>query len=286
MADGALQCSYGSVFDQVADEYDRHRPTYPGGLIDRACRLAGLERGAAVLEIGCGTGQLTRSLLARGLRVTAIEPGAQLAALAHRRLQGSGQLEIMKARLEDASLPHEHFRVVFSASAIHWVDPDVGWRRVADALVPDGTLALIQYFGLQESRSAEDQQALSSAITEVAPEMAEGWPRYRELEATLAGVRERSGNISEVWAWLGGYELARDYAADLFEDVQIAAEPTLVEHTAAELNALLGTMSFWAQLSPGQREAIESANVTLYERLGRPIRSSILACLVTARRDR
>jgi SAM-dependent methyltransferase len=282
--DGTLQRGYGKVFDQVAAEYDRRRPTYPEQLIDRACQLAGLERADAVLEIGCGTGQLTRGLLDRGLRVTAIEPGAQLAALAQQRLQGLGELEIVNARLEDASLPHGHFRAVFSASAIHWIDPDVGWRRMADALVPQGTLALIQYFGLQESRSAEDQQALLSAMTEFAPEMVEGWPRYRELEDTLAGARERSGNISEVWAWLGDYELARDYAADLFDDAQIAAEPTLVEHTAAELNALLGTMSFWARLSPGQRETFESANRSLYERLGRPIRSSILACLVTARR--
>jgi SAM-dependent methyltransferase len=282
--DGTLQRSYGKAFDQIAAEYDRHRPAYPEQLIDRACQLAGLERGDAVLEIGCGTGQLTRALLVRGLRVTAVEPGAQLAALAQQRLQRSGELEIVNARLEDASLPHEHFRAVFSASAIHWVDPDVGWRRIAEALAPAGTLALIQYFGLQEPRSAEDQQALLSAITEVATEMVDGWPRYRELDDTLAGARERSGNISQVWAWLSGHELARDYATDLFDDAQIAAQATLVEHTAAELNALLGTMSFWARLSPEQREAIESANRSLCERLGRPVRSSVLACVVTARR--
>jgi SAM-dependent methyltransferase len=281
---GTLQRSYGKVFDRVAGEYDRHRPTYPEQLVEHACQAAGLERGDAVLEIGCGTGQLTGSLLARGLRVTAIEPGAQLAGLAYQRLQGAGELELVNARLEDARLPREHFRAVFSASAIHWVDPDVGWQRAADALVPDGTLALIQYFGLNELRSASDQQALLSAMTAVAPEIAEGWPRYRELEATLAGVRERRENISEVWAWLGGYALAREYAAQLFDEAQIAAEPTLVEHTAAELNALLGTMSFWSRLSPEQRGALEDANRKLYEQLGRPIRSSILACVVTARR--
>jgi SAM-dependent methyltransferase len=284
--DGTLQRSYGTVFDQVAGDYDRHRPTYPEQLVDRACQLAGLEHGDQVLEIGCGTGQLTRGLVARGLRVTAVEPGAQLAALARQRLRGlGGELELVDARLEDARLPRARFRAVFSASAIHWVDPDVGWRRAAEALVPGGTLALIQYFGLQDPRSAQDQEALLSAIAAVAPEMAEGWPRYRELEDTLAGVGERRENISEVWAWLGGHELARDYAADLFDDAQIAVEPTLVEHTAAELNALLGTMSFWARLSSGQREAIESANASLHERLGRPIRSSVVACLVTARRS-
>jgi SAM-dependent methyltransferase len=282
--DGTPRRSYGKVFDQVAAEYDRHRPTYPEQLIDLACELAGLERGDRVLEIGCGTGQLTRSLLARGLHVTAIEPGARLAGLALQRLQGTGELELVNARLEDARLPHEHFLAVFSASAIHWVDPDVGWQRAADALVPDGTLALIQYFGLHEPRGGDDQQALLSAMTAIAPEIARSWPRHRELESTLAGVRERCENISKVWAWLGGYELAREYATDLFDDVQIAAAPTLMEHTAAELNALLGTMSFWSRLSLEQREAMESANRTLCEQLGRPIRSSIVAFLVTARR--
>jgi ubiquinone/menaquinone biosynthesis C-methylase UbiE len=282
--DGTLHRSYGKVFNQVAAEYDRHRPTYPEQLVDFACRGAGLERGDQVLEIGCGTGQLTRNLLTRGLRVTAIEPGAQLAGLAQQRLQGMGELELVNTRFEDAPLPHEHFRAVFSASAIHWVDPDVGWQRAADALVPGGTLALIQYFGLNEPRSADDQQALLSAVTTIAPAIAASWPHYRDLETTLAGVRERRENISEVWAWLSGHEMARECAAHLFDDAQIAMAPRLMEHTAAELNALVGTMSFWARLSPEQREAMKSANRTLHEQLGRPIRSSIVACLVTARR--
>jgi len=281
---GTLQRSYGKVFNQVAPEYDRHRPTYPEQLVDLACRIAGLERGDRVLEIGCGTGQLTHSLLARGLRVTAIEPGAQLAGLAQQRLGGTGELELVNARFEDARPPHEHFRAVFSASAIHWVDPDVGWQRAADALLPGGTLALIQYFGAHEPRSADDQQALLSAMTAIAPAVAASWPRYRDLETTLAGVHERRENVSEVWAWLGGYAVAREYAAHLFDDAQMAVAPTLMEHTAAELNALLGTMSFWSRLSPEQREAMESANRSLHEQLGRQIRSSIVACLVTARR--
>jgi SAM-dependent methyltransferase len=282
--DGTLQRSYGKVFDRAAGEYDRRRPAYPEQLIDLAFEAAGLRRGDEVLEIGCGSGQLTGSLLARGLRVRAIEPGAQLAGLARQRLAGAGELELVNARFEDAVLPDAHFGAVFSASAIHWVDPDVGWRRAAETLAPGGTLALVQYFGLHEPRRADDQQALLSSMRTIAPEIAASWPQYRDLEATLAGVSERRKNISGVWAWLGGYELAREYAADLFDDAQIATAPTLMEHTAAELDALLGTMSLWSRLSPDQREAVQGANRTLHEQLGRPIRSSTVACLVTARR--
>jgi SAM-dependent methyltransferase len=277
--------SYGRVFDEVAEDYDRHRPTYPDVIVDRACEAADIGPGAAVLEIGCGTGQLTRSLLARGLRVTAVEPGQQLIARARDRLNGVGDVQFINARLEDAPLPRAQYSAVFSASAIHWIDPDVGWRKAADALVDDGSLALISYFGLDDPRSSDDQQALRNAMTTIAPELAADLPTYRDLPSTLAGVAARRDNISEVWAWLGAYEIAREYAANLFADSQVAAVPALLEHTADELNALLGTMSFWARLSSRQRDALAAENQTFYQRIGRPIRSGTVACLVVARRQ-
>jgi SAM-dependent methyltransferase len=276
--------SYGTVFNEIAGEYDRHRPTYPDALIDQACQVSGIGPGDPVLEIGCGTGQLTRSLLARGLRVTAAEPGDQLIARARDHLQGAGDVQFINARLEDASLPPAHYRAVFSASAIHWIDPDVSWRKTADALVDGGTLALVSYFGLEEPRSAQDQQAIRAAMARIAPELAAAWPTYRDLDGTLAGVAARRSNVSEVWAWLGSYDIARRYAARLFYEANVATVPTLLEHTAQELNALLGTMSFWARLSPRQRDALVADNDALHQRLGRPIRSSTVACLVTARR--
>jgi SAM-dependent methyltransferase len=285
MSDGTLARSYGKVFNDVAVEYDRHRPTYPDALIDQACVVAGIRDGARVLEIGCGTGQLTRSLLARGLRVTALEPGDRLIRVAEENLKHAGDVELVHARLEDTQLPRESYEAVFSASAIHWVDPDLSWRKIADALAPHGTLALIQYVGLREQRSVDDQEALLSALRTHASEIAATWPTYRDLDATIAGVRERRRNVADAWAWLGSYDIGRDYAADLFEDLQLATVPTLVEHTAGELNAMLGTMSFWARLSSNQRDALANENLALHERLGRPIRASTLAALLTARRS-
>jgi len=273
---------HGHVFNEVAEDYDRHRPTYPDELVDRACE--GIPPGAAVLEIGCGTGQLTRSLLARGLRVTAVEPGQQLLARARDQLKGLGDVQFVNARLEDASLPNAQYAAVFSASAIHWVDPDVSWRKAADALVDGGNIALLSYFGLDDFRSADDQHALRAAITTVAPELAAEWPTYHDLAGICAGVAARRENVSEVWAWLGNYGLARGYAAGLFEDADVTALPRPVEHTADEINALLGTMSYWARLSSRQRDALVAENQAVHQRLGRPIRSDTVACLVIARR--
>src|SRR5690349_5940224 len=120
---GSAARRYGTVFDEVAAEYDGHRPAYPGELVDQACRAAGIGSGDHVLEVGCGSGQLTRSLAARGLHVTALEPGENLVALARRSLADAGGVEFVTARFEDAVLPRGQFQAVFSASAFHWIDP-------------------------------------------------------------------------------------------------------------------------------------------------------------------
>jgi ubiquinone/menaquinone biosynthesis C-methylase UbiE len=275
---------YGKVFDEIAAEYDRHRPAYPDNLIDQACQVAGIGSGDHVLEVGCGSGQLTRALLARGLHVTAVEPGRNLIALARRNLDGAGAVEFVNAQFEDAPLPREQFQAVFSASAFHWVNPEVSWQKAADVLVPGGTLALVQYLGLEEPRSEEDQEAVLAAMRTVAPDIAADWPAYRDLDATLAGVEQRRGNVSQAWAWLGSYDIGQDYAGGLFGDVQVAVVPKLLEHTPDEVNAVIRTMSFYARLSPDQRESLEREHEAVYERLGRPIRASVVAALVTARR--
>jgi ubiquinone/menaquinone biosynthesis C-methylase UbiE len=272
------------VFDEVAAEYDRHRPAYPDELVGQACQAAGIGSGDHVLEVGCGSGQLTRSLAARGLHVTALDPGENLRALARRNLAGAGGVEFVTARFEDAVLPREQFQAVFSASAFHWIDPEVSWQKAADVLVPGGTLALIQYCGLEEPRSKRDQEAVLAAMRKVAPDIAASWPAYRDLDATLAGMEQRRGNVSQVWAWFGSYDIAQDYAGLLFGDVQVSVMPKLAEYTLDELNALLRTMSFYARLSPDQRQALEREQEAVYERLGRPIRASTVVALVTARR--
>lgn len=274
--------SYGKVFDTVAAEYDRHRPAYPDELVDHACRAGALAAGDRVLEIGCGTGQLTRRLLDRGLHVTAVEPGPNLVALARRNLAANGSAEFVNRRFEDAPVDGP-FRAAFSASAFHWTDPDQSWGKVARCLSPGGLLALIQYFGIQDERTADDEEGLMAALAGVSPELAAGWPVLRDLETILAGVEERRQNVSDVWAWLGGQDVARAYAGPLFCDVQIAVAPMFMEQSADELNALLRTMSFYHRFAPDQRGALERANRALEERLGRPIRSSLVAAVVTAR---
>jgi SAM-dependent methyltransferase len=135
-------------FDVRADDYRLARPPYPAELYQLLADRCGLAPGVRVLEIGAGTGQATRELLARGARVTAVEPGARLAAHLAADLATdlpeleSNQLTIVNEMVETAPLADQGFDIVASATAFHWVRVAVALPRLARALVPGGWLAV------------------------------------------------------------------------------------------------------------------------------------------------
>ncbi|WP_137234730.1 class I SAM-dependent methyltransferase [Streptomyces sp. BPSDS2] len=149
------------TFDEDAELYDRARPGYPPELYDDLVDLAGARPGRRVLEIGCGTGQATVPLAALGCRITAVEAGPRMAAIARRNLAeaeaaeaeaeagpgagaGAVSAEVVTAEFENWPLPAEPFDVVLAATAFHWIDPAVRVTRAADALHPGGALAVVR----------------------------------------------------------------------------------------------------------------------------------------------
>lgn len=128
-------------FEARADEYRTARPPYPARLYDILVQVCGLGPGSRVLEIGAGTGQATRDLLAAGAHVEAVEPGARLAAHLAADL-GGDRLTVHNAPIETVPLPDASFHIVASATAFHWVQTAVTLPKLARALRPDGWLAI------------------------------------------------------------------------------------------------------------------------------------------------
>jgi protein-L-isoaspartate O-methyltransferase len=88
-------------FDIAAEDYQRIRPACPAQLFDDLIDRAGLQAGDRVIEIGCGTGEATVPLAERGLALTAVELGTELAAIARHRLAGFPAAEVVTCSFED-----------------------------------------------------------------------------------------------------------------------------------------------------------------------------------------
>ncbi|AUG75632.1 SAM-dependent methyltransferase [Kitasatospora sp. MMS16-BH015] len=137
------------TFDEDAELYDRARPGYPAELYRDLAELAGAVPGSRVLELGCGTGQATLPLVAQGCRLTAVEAGLRMAAVARRHLAAqpappAGPAEVVTSDFESWPLPAAPFDAVVSATAFHWIDPAVRVTKSADALRPGGALAVVR----------------------------------------------------------------------------------------------------------------------------------------------
>ena len=204
VGDSDLRRRYAQVFDDVAEEYDRERRGYPDELIDAACRAGALSAGDRVVEVGCGTGLLTTSLLARGLRVEAIDPGANMIRLARRRVGEGASVRFHRGRFEDLTLPDPPFAALFSATAFHWIEPEVGWARAAE-LLRSGRRAraapALRCVGREHGRMIRARYLKRLRRSRRRSPL--GWPELRDAHAILNGAAARGDNISEVWSWIG-----------------------------------------------------------------------------------
>ena len=125
-----------SAFADVAGAYERGRPEYP----EEAVRWLAGDEPRDVVDLGAGTGKLTRGLLALGHRVTAIEPLPEMLELLPAAAPGAGAI---LGSAEVIPLPDDFADVVTSAQAFHWFDHAVALPEIARVLRPSGRLALV-----------------------------------------------------------------------------------------------------------------------------------------------
>lgn len=131
-----------TLFDGVAQLYDTHRLGYPDEIVEFVRANAAVDADSAVLEVGCGTGQLTERLAGFGADLTAIDIGPSMVAAARRRLANPA-ISWQVTSFEDFAAADGTFDLIASGTAFHWIDPEVGFDKSARLLRPHGWLAVL-----------------------------------------------------------------------------------------------------------------------------------------------
>jgi SAM-dependent methyltransferase len=161
-----------SSFGDDPERYDRVRPQYPAELIDALM----VDHPHAVLDVGCGTGIVSRLFLARGCDVLGLEPDPRMAEVARR----SG-VSVEAGTIEEWAAGGRLFDLLTAGQAWHWVHPDRGAAKAAEVLRPGGRIGL---FWNQANPDSLVRPALDAAYGRHAPDVA--------ARSVLMGRREAS----------------------------------------------------------------------------------------------
>jgi SAM-dependent methyltransferase len=212
-------------FGAAADVYERARPSYPEAAVDWIARRAGLRSGATVVDVGAGTGKLTRLLVPTGARVIAVEPLPEMRA---KLVELVPDAEALEGTAESLPLPDRFADAVTVAQAFHWFDPPHALPELYRVLRPGGVLVLVW-----NSRQLDDalQQGLEDLLA----------PLRKDVVAQLEG------------AWRMPLERSRLFGR--IEEVRFPYEQSL---TTQGLCERVASTSFVAAMRDDEREELLS----------------------------
>lgn len=218
--DPELYARRAASFGKVAAEYAAHRPDYPVDALRWALAPAGAAGPLHVLDLAAGTGKLSRTLVALGHRVTAVEPdAAMLDELRHQVPEAAA----LPGTAEKIPLPDASVDAVVVGQAIHWFDQDRALPEIARVLRPGGPLATL-------SNADDDRVGWVAGLGEVSPS-----------QVSFLGWTDSPGRKIE--------------PHPAFSAPESADFPHLLPRTAESLLATIATHSHMLVLEPAEREA-------------------------------
>ena len=192
------------LYGMDPEGYEAGRPEYPERIYQVLVERCGLQPGRAVVEIGPGTGRVTRRLVALGARVVAVEPDPVLAAeLAQASADRS--VQVVGSSFEEAPLGDGAFDLAVAAMSFHWVDQDIGVSKLGRVLRPGGWAALWWTVFGDPDRTDPFREATKDLLAETV-----GPPGGRDRPQFELDVSERKSDLSSGAGLAGaGAELIR-----------------------------------------------------------------------------
>lgn len=225
-------------YSQVANAYNLVRPRYSDKLIDLAVKYAQLPKNAKILEVGCGPGIATTSFASRGFELVSLEPNPEACRLARKNCAVYPDVKICQTTLEEWSVTPKEFDAVLAATSIHWVNPNIGYPKIAEALKDAGSLILLWNAGLQPNEKIN--QLLE--------------PVYQAHAPSLNPFKDRKQEQIELQA-LGQNVVDSGYFKHLISEESIVE----VNYSLKDYLLLLSTYSPYIALEAEQRQNLFTA---------------------------
>jgi SAM-dependent methyltransferase len=184
--------------DRWPEDYERGRPSYPSEVVD----IPGLPSASTVLDLGAGTGKLTRLLVTKFGRVLAAEPAE---AMRRRLATLCPEAQVLAGNAEGIPLADASVDAVFAAEAFHWFDGERALSEIARVLRPPGALVLL--WNLPAGPTEPSIEAVEQLVSELGPSEEElgsdpmdlNARRYASGEWRVAFAQSPFEELQETW---------------------------------------------------------------------------------------
>jgi SAM-dependent methyltransferase len=240
------------AFGRTAREYELGRPEWPEELLDRVIAELGLGRDAVVLDLGAGTGKLTRALVRRFARVVAVEPDDAMRRVLEEVVPGAESLE---GRGEAIPLPDDSVDAVFSAEAFHWFANPSALAEIVRVLRARGALVVFWNIGLEYPDLGEEVERLIDETMERGgvpglPKVLSGEWRGPIADAGFVELREDEVErelVNDRQGWIANLLSTSSIAVQPDEDRDAFAARLRELVPAGELRRLVRTVAYWTR---------------------------------------
>ena len=228
-----------SVFKSIIADYEAARPGYPDALFRDILAFSSPTQGTNILEIGAGPGQASEYFTHEGFQLTALEISQEQVDYLEYKYADHPNFRAVCSRFEDFSATDGAFDIVFSATAFHWIAPEVGYPNAYRLLRRGGVLAVFWHLASIIEPQTEMLQQIRAIYRAVAP----------ELDDYL------DGDAAEALHQLRLSQIATDH---LFQNPVSRVYRWDDVYTTQRYLQLMNSYSDFHSISPGKREAILS----------------------------
>ncbi len=131
-----------NTFSNVINDYEYARPKYPQELYEQLHTFSRIDDKADILEVGAGTGQATDLFLQNGnYSIDLLEVSEEQAGFLRKKYKNNDKVNVICSYFEDCD-EEKQYDLIYSATAFHWIDSEVGYPKAYRMLKNGGTMAV------------------------------------------------------------------------------------------------------------------------------------------------